>query len=410
MPRVSVVMPSLNQVEFLETAVTSVLDQTFDDLELIVADGLSTDGTVQLLARLAGRYRGRLIWSSCADTGPADALNSAMAKARGRIVGWLNSDDLYLPGAINRAVDFFDHNPSAKLLYGNARHVDSSGEDLGPYPTLPPSSVDQFRFGCFICQPSVFIHRSVIDELGFLDTAYATAFDFDFWLRCFRRYAGAIHMVPDVQCFSRLHPRCITRTARRNVALESMSIIAKNFGAAPATWFWTHANECADAFPFGIIGVSYEAYLERFLDEAICSLGTTVAADVRNSLRGDARCRLSSSSLFATVEPDGWVSQTLEVRHRAVDIQSAITLHCEAPWPTPQKLTLQITGPLGVIHKAEIETGTEFVLRLHITMDSVPSNRVWRIDCDRSFVPAEIEEGSRDTRSLSFKVKQISVE
>jgi glycosyltransferase involved in cell wall biosynthesis len=102
-PLVSVVMPSLNQAEFIVSAVQSVLSQSYGHLELIVADGGSTDGTLALLQQQQG-LDSRLRWMSEPDTGPADALNKALRRARGTIVGWLNSDDLYAEGAIDRAV------------------------------------------------------------------------------------------------------------------------------------------------------------------------------------------------------------------------------------------------------------------------------------------------------------------
>ena len=94
-PLVSVVMPSLNQVQFIEIAVRSILEQAYASIELIVVDGQSTDGTVELLCKLQKEFVTQLQWVSQKDSGPAQALNTAISLANGQVVGWLNSDDLW---------------------------------------------------------------------------------------------------------------------------------------------------------------------------------------------------------------------------------------------------------------------------------------------------------------------------
>ncbi|MCX7144138.1 MAG: glycosyltransferase [Proteobacteria bacterium] len=135
MALVSVVMPSLNQVKFIDTAIDSVLGQDYPNIELIVADGGSDDGTVELLkARQTGD--GRLRWSSQPDSGPAAAVNGALAQVRGTVVGWLNSDDVYAPGAVRRAVDALEANPNWLMVYGHGQHVDGEGKALDDYRLL----------------------------------------------------------------------------------------------------------------------------------------------------------------------------------------------------------------------------------------------------------------------------------
>ena len=112
----AIVMPTLNQSAFLETAVRSVLEQDYPHVELIVVDGLSTDGTFELLVKLQREYGKRLRWVSQKDTGPAQAINTALGLAQGDIIGWLNSDDMYAQGAVRRAVNFFKKQKSAQLV------------------------------------------------------------------------------------------------------------------------------------------------------------------------------------------------------------------------------------------------------------------------------------------------------
>ena len=117
-PLVSVVTPSLNQAAYIEEAILSVRKQDYPRIEHIVVDGGSTDGTLEIL----GRYR-HLLWSSEPDEGQADALNKGFARARGTVLGWLNADDRYLPGAVSAAVAALAETGSA-LVHGGWRQVD----------------------------------------------------------------------------------------------------------------------------------------------------------------------------------------------------------------------------------------------------------------------------------------------
>jgi glycosyltransferase involved in cell wall biosynthesis len=243
LPLVSVVMPSLNQARFIETSVNSVLEQDYRNVELIVADGGSDDGTVQLLQRKA-REDPRLRWFSEPDTGPANAVNKALDQARGTVFGWLNSDDVYTPGAVLRAVAALEANPGCLMLYGHGRHMDGGGDPLDSYPSLPPSTpIAQFSEGCFICQPTVFFRRTMWLLLGKLDEDLKAAFDFEYWLRAFLAFQHRIGFISEIQAESRLHDACITVRLRRTVALEGMQVLARHLGYAPKEWVLTYVNE-----------------------------------------------------------------------------------------------------------------------------------------------------------------------
>lgn len=233
----------INQAAFIEAAISSVLSQEYTRLELIVADGGSTDGTLDILSRLQQADK-RLVWFSEPDSGPAEALNRALAKVRGTVIGWLNADDLYLPGAVARSVDAFLANPLWLMLYAHGEHIDETGMFMHLYPTLPPDTpIEQFRQGCFICQPTVFFRRTLSEMLGPFDQGLKTAFDFDYWLRAFNAFTGRIGFVDTLQAQSRLHKDCITLRQRRTVILEGMQVLAKNFGHAPKEWVLTYLDE-----------------------------------------------------------------------------------------------------------------------------------------------------------------------
>lgn len=242
-PLVSIVMPSFNQAAFITASVQSVLAQSYPNLELIVADGGSGDGTQALLANLQAQDA-RLRWVSEPDAGPADALNKALRRVRGTVIGWLNSDDLYSPCAVQRAVQALSNSPDLMMVYGHAEHLDAEGKVLGAYPTVaPPPPISQFAKGCFICQPTVFFRRTLPVLLGPLDASLKTAFDFDYWLRAFNKLPGRVGFVDALQAQSRLHPGCITLRLRRTVILEGMQLLARHLGHAPKEWLLTYVNE-----------------------------------------------------------------------------------------------------------------------------------------------------------------------
>lgn len=243
LPLVSVVMPSLNQARFIDAAIDSVLSQDYPNIELIVADGGSDDGTVELLGNRQVIDR-RVRWFSRKDSGPAQAINAALTQIRGTVVGWLNSDDLYTPGAAHRAVDALQANPRWLMVYGHGQHMDATGKPLNNYPTLLPSSpVTRFSEGCFICQPTVFFLRSMLILQGKLDENLKTAFDFDYWLRAFLAFRDRIGFVDALQAYSRLHEDCITMRLRRTVILEGMQVLARHLGSAPKEWLLTYVEE-----------------------------------------------------------------------------------------------------------------------------------------------------------------------
>ena len=221
----------------------SVLEQCHTRLELIVMDGGSSDGTVELLERMA-RTDHRLRWTSEPDMGPAHAINKAMVQARGTVIGWLNSDDLYAQGAVQAAVDALTSSANPLMVYGHATHVDEAGGYLDDYPTLKPNAGRAaLANGCFICQPTVFLKRVAVHLLGPLDEGLKTAFDFDWWFRAFGLFEGRIGFVDRVQASSRLHAGCITKKQRALVAAEGMELIRKHMGWLDTRWAISYFNE-----------------------------------------------------------------------------------------------------------------------------------------------------------------------
>jgi glycosyltransferase involved in cell wall biosynthesis len=179
-PLVSVVTPSLNQGRFLEETMRSVLDQDYPNLEYIVVDGGSTDGSVELIRR----YEDRLAWwTSEPDEGQASALNRGFAHAHGDYLTWLSSDDTYLPGAISRLVDELERNPAAVLAYGDAYTTDDRSERLELLTMPPPDFAAMVRrCECFVVQPASLFRRRAWEAAGPLAERY-WLFDLEFFLK-----------------------------------------------------------------------------------------------------------------------------------------------------------------------------------------------------------------------------------
>ncbi|MEM9667811.1 MAG: glycosyltransferase family 2 protein [Pseudomonadota bacterium] len=267
-PLVSIVMPSFNQAEFITASIESVLKQDYRHLQLIISDGGSTDGTVDILRDIS-RDDARLIWWSAEDDGPANAINMALARAQGEIIGWLNSDDLYKEGAIQRAVDALTGPGHAIMCYGHGEHVDESGAWLDTYPTKPPEiGIDAFSAGCFICQPTVFFKHTMYQLLGPLDETLKTTFDFDYWLRAFKSFQGRISFIDDIQARSRLHGDCITQRMRRQVALEGLQTVHRHLGHGPKHWLATYLEEITEDSQAGGGIDDFVSHLDALLEEA----------------------------------------------------------------------------------------------------------------------------------------------
>jgi glycosyltransferase involved in cell wall biosynthesis len=285
-PLVSVVMPSFNQAAFIGDAMASVLGQSYSRLELLVQDGGSSDGTLDILRRLASVDQ-RLRWVSASDAGAADAVNRAILRARGTVIGWLNSDDLYVPGAVQRAVAALHAHPAWLAVYGHGMHVDEAGDPLGAYPTrpLPQACVEDFLDGCFICQPTLFFRRSLYCLLGPLDADLRTAFDFEYWLRLFSLVPERIGFIDTVQAHSRLHPRAITGRMRRQVALEGMRVLSRHLRRAPVHWALTHLDEIRSERQGEPLTDSQRGEIERFVDEAVEVLAPHDAVRLRSHVQ-----------------------------------------------------------------------------------------------------------------------------
>jgi glycosyltransferase involved in cell wall biosynthesis len=219
MSLVSIITPSFNQASYLEQTICSVLEQDHARIEYMVVDGGSTDGSLDIIKKYADRLA---YWVSEKDSGQAEAINKGMARARGEIVAWLNSDDYYLPGAVRAAVKVFDENPEAVLVYADMLAVDESGRTTNEFKYRQLTLEDLLCFQ-IIGQPAVFMRRAAFEKTDGLDTTFHFLLDHLLWIRIAQQ-GGIVH-VNQTWAAARYHAEAKNRAKAAEFGDEAFRIL-----------------------------------------------------------------------------------------------------------------------------------------------------------------------------------------
>jgi glycosyltransferase involved in cell wall biosynthesis len=224
-PRFSIVIPSLNQGEYLEQAIRSVLDQTGEDIELIVMDGGSTDGSVDVIAK----YETRLThWTSARDAGVAAALNTGFAQASGDILGFLNADDFYLPGAFAQVATAFAEAPEIDVCSGHGYFAAASGA-LGAEMVSDRWNLTHFKYGaCVLLQPATLFRRSAFERAGGFPDTGRVCWDMELWARL-AATGARFHTLDAFLAAFRLHENSITggTDAQHRRRMDARAVMAE---------------------------------------------------------------------------------------------------------------------------------------------------------------------------------------
>lgn len=232
--RISIITPSFNQGRYIEATIRSVLEQGYPDLEHIVIDGGSTDGTLEILARYP-----HLMVISEPDRGQADAVNKGLRLATGSIIGWLNSDDTYFPGALAEAAALIDPVRGSAIVMGRCAYITEEGEPTGsehPSAFVSHRRVVEAWKEYTIPNPAVFFHRSVYETCGGLDEKLYFALDYDLFCRYTSRFP--IRVVDRLWATYRLHEAAKSSEITQGELLERSLQVSRRYWGRPGSWSW----------------------------------------------------------------------------------------------------------------------------------------------------------------------------
>ena len=230
-PLISIVTPSFNQVSFIGEALESVRLQNAENYEHLVIDGMSTDGTVDLLRKQAtNRKQQNVFWISERDRGQSEALNKGFRQAKGEIIGWLNSDDRYRAGCFEYIVQAFKDNPEVDIIYGDYLMVDALGKVLRIRREIEFNAfVLLYHRILYIPTTATFFRRRVFEEDNWLDEALQYAMDLEFFVRLSKRGYRFKH-IPQLLADFRMQPNSKTCSYPDRQRLEHRQVV---LAAAP---------------------------------------------------------------------------------------------------------------------------------------------------------------------------------
>jgi glycosyltransferase involved in cell wall biosynthesis len=227
-PVVSIVTPTYKQSSFLRETIDSVLKQDYPSIEYQVINDGSPDDTEHILQS----YTDRIQWETQKNSGQTPTINKGWRRATGQILAYLNSDDTYLHATVvSDAVRYLHSHPDVGVIYGRSVYTDATGKVLGEYNAQPFDYLDAVRY-CRnpIPQPSAFIRREVLDDVGFLDDQLYYSMDWDFWLRAGHKHR--IEFVPELWSTYRLHENSKSVAGLAKAGADVLRIYEKLFVVA----------------------------------------------------------------------------------------------------------------------------------------------------------------------------------
>jgi glycosyltransferase involved in cell wall biosynthesis len=227
LPKITIITPTLNHSRFIEETINSVLSQNYPNLEYIVLDGGSTDGTVEILKK----YKNSLTWISESDNGQIDALNKGLRMASGDVIAYLNSDDVYTPNMLIKIGSLFSNRPDITILTGKCINIDVNGNETRPFIKnyknlwLWLQNDNNLKIMNYMSQPATFWRKELSDSIGYFNPEYRFAMDYDYWLRIAQTHK--IHFVNEYLAKFRVYPTSITSSDSNKQFKEQYRIAAK---------------------------------------------------------------------------------------------------------------------------------------------------------------------------------------
>jgi glycosyltransferase involved in cell wall biosynthesis len=230
LPLISVVVPSLNQGHFIRETLDSIVTQSGPPAEIIVVDGGSTDGTLDVLRS----YGSRISWTSELDRGQSDAINKGLRRARGGIVCYLNSDDVFEPDSLVTVADYFARRDSVEWAFGRCRIIDERGVQMRTFVERYKAAWGRYARGRhsllilnYIPQPATFWRASAMARVGSIDESLHYAMDYDYWLRLATLLGAPGYIDRHLAAF-RLHEGSKTLNGAREQLAEACGVARAN--------------------------------------------------------------------------------------------------------------------------------------------------------------------------------------
>jgi len=229
-PNITIVVPSLNQGKFLDMALLSIFSNKNLNLEVFIEDGGSTDCTFDIIKKWEDRLSG---WRSCKDGGQSSAINMGIKRGTAPYVTWLNSDDYYLYGGLNKLYENIKYT-DYPAIYGRTYDLIESTKSL-LITKVEPFDPKRLAFRCIVSQPGVLIQRKVWEELDGLDESLEMSMDYDLWWRIYKNYGNLLY-IDDVVATNRVH---LNSKTKKNYVLhyvESIKVVKKYNIYVPLKW------------------------------------------------------------------------------------------------------------------------------------------------------------------------------
>jgi glycosyltransferase involved in cell wall biosynthesis len=382
-PLVTIVTPSYNQGHFIRATIESVLSQGYPNVEYIIMDGGSTDST----AAVAAEYSSRLTFISEKDRGQTHAINKGFQRAKGSIVAWLNSDDVYLPDAIVHGVAGCEANPEVGAIYGEGFQIDYDGNVRQQFPFTEPFNLWKLTFVLdYILQQSVFFRRDCVEAVGWADESLHFGMDWDLLIRLGKRFGLAY--VPEKFGCIREYEAAKSFAGGEKRFRELAAMLEKHSGQKRPPGWWFYGLDTYD-----------KIWAERIRKVVPGSLGEYVAKRFVHVCRAQIdEVGFRSQGLYA----DQWVATRLH--WMLPEYARAAVIHGTIPgWARPlddQELRIRVNGQMAAREYAPFG---DFAIEVPLRPGRAC---VLQIDAEKYVVPEEQGLGP-DRRRLAWQMRRI---
>ncbi|CAN6134386.1 WcaA Glycosyltransferases involved in cell wall biogenesis [Methylophilaceae bacterium] len=223
LPKISIITPSFNQVDFLEQTIQSVLNQNYANLEYIIIDGGSTDGSVDIIKKYSDKLT---YWVSESDQGQSDAINKGIKMATGDLIAWQNSDDIFYSDVFNHIALYSIKYPKVNLFVGDINLIDKYGNNIRDVKYVNPIYKSLLYEGMTLTNQAAFWRRKIHNDLGYLNVSLHYGFDYEWFLRVLKKNKG-IHVNMTLGAL-RLHGETKTSLFLDKFKIEYESFLPKN--------------------------------------------------------------------------------------------------------------------------------------------------------------------------------------